>query len=236
MPLSLLAVFQIFSVIDRLKKYEPIQYILGETEFYGLILKVDKNVLIPRPETEELVDLIIKDNGGKYTNILDIGTGSGCIAIALKKNISDSVVTAIDVSAGALAIAGVNTINNKSDVNFIMQDILSSQFLFEPACYNIIVSNPPYVTNNEKNTMPLNIIDHEPHLALFVDDEDPLKFYKAIALFSKKHLNENGKLYFEINEKYGSDIGKLLKDMNFKNIQLKKDLSGKNRFVICEKQ
>ena len=222
------------SIIHRLKKQEPIQYILGETQFYGLNLKVDKNVLIPRPETEELVELIIKGNENKKNNIMDIGTGSGCIAIALKKNIPGSVITAIDVSADALEIASLNAINNKADINFIKQDILSDKILFTPSFYDIIVSNPPYVTQNEKNTMRPNVINYEPHLALFVNDNDPLLFYNSIVKFSKKYLNKNGKLYFEINEKYSLEICDLLKDTSFKNIQLKKDLSGKNRFVVCQ--
>ncbi len=219
-------------IIDRLKNYEPIQYIIGFTEFFNLKFYVNENVLIPRQETEELVNLIIEENKNKENlNILDIGTGSACIAISLAKNISNSKVSAIDVSEDAIDIAKKNALLNDVQVAFIQADMLKSNGLENIANFDIIVSNPPYVTNSEKEFMDKNVLNFEPKLALFVDDDNPLIFYKKITEFASKHLNKKGKLYFEINEQFGSETKELLQNYNFKNIEIIKDINGKNRIV-----
>lgn len=227
-----------FAVKD-LKKYKPIQYVLGSTEFYGLKFKLNSHVLIPRPETEELVDLIIKDtqknSENRQISILDIGSGSGCIAISLKKNIPQAIVKALDISPEALILAADNTRENSVEIEFIQADILALPSDFIANFFDVIVSNPPYVCNSEKALMSKNVLDYEPHLALFVKDEDPLLFYKSIAEFALKNLNENGRLYFEINELFGKEIVKLLEGKGFNNIQVKNDLSGKDRMISCYK-
>lgn len=220
-------------VILALKKHRPIQYILGETEFYDLFFKVSPSVLIPRQETEELVDLIIKENHYDSLCILDIGTGSGCIAISLAKNIFGSTLFAIDVSNEALSIAKENATLNNAEVSFFQKDVLSLNEKLEQK-FDIIVSNPPYVTNSEKHLMQSNVLDYEPHLALFVSDYDPLIFYKAIVNFSIDHLNTRGKLYFEINESFGSETADLLLNAGFKSVMIIKDLNGKDRIVRGE--
>ncbi len=219
-----------FAVKD-LKRYMPIQYILGETEFYGLKIKVDPSVLIPRPETEELVDWIIKDfkNESKILNIKDICTGSGCIAIALEKNLPNSVVSAIDISEDALETAKKNAILNNSAISFSLEDALAE--IKREEKYDIIVSNPPYVTEGEKSLMQENVLDYEPHLALFVDNKDALKFYAAIAKWAYMHLKEKGKLYFEINEAKSQELTSLLAILGYKNIEVKKDLNEKHRMI-----
>jgi release factor glutamine methyltransferase len=221
------------SVLSDLKKEKPIQYILGETEFYGLPFLVNENTLIPRPETEELVEWILEST--KYEeqstklNVLDIGTGSGCIAISLAKNLPSAQVSAIDVSEKALATAHKNAEINKVDVNFIIKNILETEALDEK--YDIIVSNPPYVRNLEKEEIKPNVLEYEPHLALFVEDNDALLFYRKIAELAKKNLSENGKLYFEINQYLGKETVELLEEMGFKNIVLKKDIYGNDRMI-----
>lgn len=223
------------SVLSDLKKEKPIQYILGETEFYGLPFLVNENTLIPRPETEELVEWILEST--KYEeqstklNVLDIGTGSGCIAISLAKNLPNAQVSAIDVSEKALATAHKNAEINKVDVNFILKNILETEALDEK--YDIIVSNPPYVRNLEKQEIKPNVLEYEPHLALFVEDNDALLFYRKIAELAKKNLSENGKLYFEINQYLGKETVELLEEMGFKNIVLKKDIYGNDRMISC---
>ena len=222
--------FQI--AIERLKTYEPIQYIIGETEFYGLNIKVNNSVLIPRPETEELVDWIIKENKTKNEiKILDIGTGSGCIAIALAKNFKNAKVYALDVSQEALGLANISATNNEVDIEFIQYDILKKGLEFKDLKFDIIVSNPPYVRNLEKDLMQDNVLKHEPHLALFVNDDDPLLFYKAITEFSKKHLFKNRQLYFEINEYLGKATKTLLENSNFKQVELRQDINQKDRML-----
>jgi release factor glutamine methyltransferase len=222
--------FQI--AIERLKIYEPIQYIIGETEFYGLNFEVNNSVLIPRPETEELVDWIIKENKAKNEiNILDIGTGSGCIAIALAKNLNNTKVFALDVSSEALNIAKKNAANNEVSIQFIEHDILNLGLEIKDLKFDIIVSNPPYVRKLEKDLMQDNVLKHEPHLALFVDDDNALLFYKAITKFSKKHLSQNGQLYFEINENLGESTKDLLENKNFKHIELRQDINLKDRML-----
>lgn len=218
------------SIIEKLKKFVPIQYILGETEFYGLPFKVNESVLIPRPETEELVDWIRNENSVEAElNILDIGTGSGCIAIALKHEFIHSTVDAFDISEKALATAASNANLNKLEVSFEVFDILNAPEVYKR--WNIIVSNPPYVTENEKSDMSPNVLDHEPHLALFVPDLDPLLFYRKIALFAQQHLQPKGKLYFEINRKTGVECADLLAKIGFSEIEIRKDISGNDRMV-----
>jgi len=218
--------------LDKLKNHIPVQHIIGETNFYNSTFKVDENVLIPRPETEELVDWIIKDTSKvKNIKILDIGTGSGCIAISLAKNIPNAEVFAIDVSPTALKIANENALINKVSVNFIETDILNLDKL--PTEFDIIVSNPPYVRDLEKEMMHQNVLANEPHLALFVKNDNPLLFYNKIADLAKHHLNTEGKLYFEINQYLGKDTKELLRLKGFKNIDLKKDIFNVDRMIKC---
>ena len=217
----------LINIVDRLKKMEPIQYILSETEFYGLSFYTKKEILIPRPETEELVDWIIKDNKGSNKKYLDIGTGSGCIIISLAKNLKGTF-DAIDVSEETIRISDKNIVNNQVNVNLKQTDILHSELEGE---WDVIVSNPPYVLNAEKELMNKNILNWEPNLALFVEDDNPLLFYKEIAKKSLNALRKNGLLYFEINEKFGKEIINLLEDIGFVNIELKKDINGKDRMV-----
>lgn len=221
------------SLLMQLKKEVPIQYLLGKTSFYGLDFEVNENVLIPRPETEELVEWIINENKivdkTKKIKILDIGTGSGCIAISLAKNLPNAKVYAIDVSKKALETAKLNAMNNNVDVTFMLKDVLQLEAL--KSDYDIIVSNPPYVRNLEKEEIKKNVLDYEPHLALFVEDNDALIFYRKIAALAQNNLLENGKLYFEINQYLGNEMVDLLQKMNFKNIELQKDIYDNDRMV-----
>ena len=231
------------NIVSELKKQRPIQYILGETEFYGLRFLVNENTLIPRPETEELVELIIESTNYELRNtklkVLDIGTGSGCIAISLSKHSANSEVFAIDVSEEALAVAKKNSGLNDVKVNYINVDVLKINDLKELATHNlqlatqfdIIVSNPPYVRNLEKDEIKPNVLEYEPHLALFVDDIDPLLFYRKIAELAIKNLNPNGKLYFEINQYLGNETVELVKSFGFKNVKLIKDIYGNDRMI-----
>ena len=226
------------SAVERLKNHEPIQYIIAETEFYGLPLKVNNNVLIPRPETEELVDLILNSVDKKDNlKILDIGTGSGCIAISLAKNLPHVKVYALDVSPEAIEVAKENAKLNNVDVHFIEADILSvcHSALDAESTFDIIVSNPPYVRELEKAEIKNNVLENEPHLALFVEDDDALQFYKAICQFTVHTLSKNGLLFFEINEYLGSEMIELLKEYSFKNIELKKDIFRKDRMIKTRK-
>ena len=220
-------------ILNQLKKEIPIQYLLGKTHFYGLEFEVNENVLIPRPETEELVEWIINENSktdkSKKIKILDIGTGSGCIAISLAKNIPNAEVYAIDVSKKAIETAKRNAIRNNVEVTFILQDILKTD---ELKCnFDIIVSNPPYVRNLEKEEIKKNVLDYEPHLALFVEDNDALIFYRKIAELAKKNLSENGQLYFEINQYLGKEMTNLLEKLDFKKIELRKDIYNNDRMT-----
>ena len=224
------------NILSDLKKQKPIQYILGETEFYGLPFWVDENVLIPRPETEELVALILNEEAsGKRqatsVRILDIGTGSGCIPISLKKNLPDAEVYAIDVSEKALVVAQKNAKLNKVDVTFIIKNILETSSLERQ--YDIIVSNPPYVRNLEKQEIKPNVLEFEPHLALFVEDNDALLFYRKIAELAKKNLSPNGQLYFEINQYLGKETVELVESFGFKNVTLHQDIYGNDRMISC---
>ena len=219
-------------IIAELKTQKPIQYILGETYFYGLRFEVNQNTLIPRPETEELVELILKSVPKESSiKILDIGTGSGCIAISLAKNLKNASVFALDVSENALEIASKNAKDNQVDVTFLHQSILETSNLNQQ--FDIIVSNPPYVRNLEKVEIKKNVLNFEPHLALFVDDFDALLFYRKIAELAKINLSENGKLYFEINQYLGKETVELLQKMDFKNIQLFQDIYGNDRMVLA---
>lgn len=223
-------------ILRELKNEKPIQYILGITEFYGLPFFVNENTLIPRPETEELVDWIIQrqDNKDDDIQIVDIGTGSGCIPISLKKNIQKASVFAIDVSEKALETAQRNATLNKVAIHFIETDILKLESLEEIGTrFDIIVSNPPYVRNLEKEEIKKNVLDYEPHLALFVEDDDALLFYRKIAILAKKGLKENGVLYFEINQYLGKETVNLLAALGFQNIELKKDFYGNDRMIRC---
>ena len=220
----------ILNALDSLKREKPLQYILGETEFYGLPFKVNEHVLIPRPETEELVEWIIKHtDNDKQRNILDIGTGSGCIAISLAKHIKKAKVYALDVSSEALKIAKINAQLNNVNIEFIEASILEQPII--NAKFDIIVSNPPYVREKEKELMKSNVLDNEPHLALFVKDENPLLFYDAISQFAINNLSKKGLLFFEINEYLGNDMIALLNHNNFSNIELKQDIFKKDRMI-----
>lgn len=211
-------------IIVEIKKNIPIQYVLGETHFYNLKFNVNSSTLIPRPETEELVRYILSHN---FSSVLDIGTGSGCIAISIAKN-SNASIYAIDNSVEALEIANSNAILNSVDVNFMFNDVFEFS---DTKKYDVIVSNPPYVLNSEKKYMHQNVIDYEPHNALFVEDSNPLIFYEKIALIASKNLNSNGLLFFEINEKFGDKIIDLLSKLNFVDIELKKDINGRDRII-----
>jgi len=222
--------------LNQLTDQKPIQYIIGKTEFYGLNFTVNSHVLIPRPETEELVDWIIKDRNNYFPNsskinILDIGTGSGCIAISLDKNIINSKVYAVDISKKALETAQKNSSNNKTNVEFIEKNILNDDTQILSDKFDIIVSNPPYVRNLEKQEIQANVLKNEPHLALFVTDDNPLLFYDAICNFAIKNLTSSGVLYFEINQYLGKETTDLLHQKGFKNIELRKDVFNNDRMI-----
>ena len=225
------------NIVKRLQKEEPIQYIIGNTEFYGLPFLVDKNTLIPRTETEELVAWVLDEikvfTNNKITelSILDIGTGTGCIPISLAKNLTSLNISAIDISPEALLIARQNAILNKVIIEFIELDILNAESL--PQEYDVIISNPPYVRELEKVEIKNNVLENEPHLALFVADENPLIFYNKIADLAKQQLSKNGMLFFEINQYLGKETANMLVKKGFKNIQLKKDLFGNDRMIKC---
>lgn len=223
---------KIDKIVERLQRFEPIQYIIGETEFYGLPFIVNQDVLIPRPETEELVELILNENKGSKYQILDIGTGSGCIAISLQKYLSGANITGWDISDKALSIAEINNKNNGVDVIFKQVDILSDYPNNQH--FDIIVSNPPYVLDSEKIDMHSNVLDYEPHTALFVPDHNPLLFYNKIADVATQLLGNGGKLYFEINRAKGQETIKMLEGKNFSNIRLIKDISGNDRIIRAE--
>ncbi len=225
---------QITEIVNRLIQFEPIQYILGETEFYSLPLKVNPAVLIPRPETEELVDWIIHNSPPINPIILDIGTGSGCIPIALAKNLTGAIAEGWDISTDALTVAKKNAEINQAKVNFVWADVLNLNYPAQKQKYDIIVSNPPYVTTSEQLSMLKNVVDYEPHVALFVSDADPLIFYRKIAEIAINALKTGGKLYFEINEQFGNETVDLLSVKGFKNIILKKDINGKERMIKAD--
>ena len=252
--------FKIKEIVEGLRLYKPIQYLLGIADFYGIEFKVTPDVLIPRPETAELVERIITDYRGQAPRILDIGTGSGCIAISLAKHLPKAEVAAVDISPEALAVAEENARLNQVSVSFLELDILSEGYpsfmqgkvsrkenksftYMKPKShteetavspignFNCIVSNPPYIMNKEKATMEANVLENEPHLALFVPDDDPLLFYRAIARFGQRHLVEGGHLYFEINALCGKETVAMLRQENYTEVELIQDLYGKDRIV-----
>lgn len=233
----------IFDALEQLKQQKPIQYIIGEAHFYGMSFKVNTKTLIPRAETEEIVDGIIKEtireigvgNLKAPVHILDIGTGSGCIAVTLAKQLPEAEVQAIDVSKEALKVAEENAKLNDVKVNFTEANILETKTLVNDTKFDIIVSNPPYVREMEKQHMRPNVLDNEPHLALFVDNDNPLVFYKAITEFAEQNLKPNGMLYFEINEYLANEMIALVIDYNFTNVSVKKDMFGKYRLLKATK-
>ena len=230
-------------ILAELQQEKPIQHITGEAWFYGLKFEVNENTLIPRPETEELVEWIIEsiksEVQSRKLEILDIGTGTGCIPISVKTNLPQANVSAIDISEKALEVAKRNAASNKVEINFIQTNILEVEDLSQlptlnsqlPTSFDIIVSNPPYVRNLEKQEIKKNVLDYEPHLALFVEDTDALLFYRKIAQLALKNLSPNGLLFFEINQYLGKETVELLENLGFKNIELKKDIYGNDRMV-----
>jgi release factor glutamine methyltransferase len=229
-------------ILTRLTTGEPVQYVLGEADFYGLKFKVNQHVLIPRPETEELVEWIVSDFGfeisparpsGGDLRLLDIGTGSGCIPIVLSTKLPHARVEAIDVSELALQVAEENNRLNGTSVQFRKVDILSEEL--PPQTYDVTVSNPPYITEAEKNTLHKNVLNFEPHLALFSFDEDGLKFYRRIAQLAATALKPNGKIYFEIHRDKAEEVALILTEAGYRNVELRKDLGGNNRMVKGDK-
>lgn len=221
-------------ILNRLMKFEPIQYILGEAYFYGMTFKVTPATLIPRPETEELVDMIVKENQGeKDLSVLDIGTGSGAIAIALSRNLPFSEVSAIDISPEALEIAEENAQNLHAQIAFINADVFS--FMPKPGTLDIIVSNPPYIDESEKDDMEPNVVDYEPHQALFVPDSSPLLYYSRITDIAKTGLRGNGRLYLEINPRHADELKTNLEEAGFADVTILNDINGKRRFIKCLK-
>ncbi|MGB0984130.1 MAG: peptide chain release factor N(5)-glutamine methyltransferase, partial [Saprospiraceae bacterium] len=220
-------------ITNRLIKAEPWQYVLGEADFYGLKFKVSDAVLIPRPETEELVYCIIQDakKQADSIQILDIGTGSGCIPICLKKELPKAQIFGVDVSEAALKVAKSNSKKHQLEVDFQVLDILDKNAWNTFGKLDVIVSNPPYIPLNEKELMRNNVLKFEPDLALFVENNDPLLFYRTIAEFAQKHLKSNGFLYYEINENYGKATVDLLIEMGFSDVELEQDMSGRDRMI-----
>ncbi|MDR0507832.1 MAG: peptide chain release factor N(5)-glutamine methyltransferase [Dysgonamonadaceae bacterium] len=225
----------IIKITEELKKYRPIQYIIGETEFYGLKLLVNENVLIPRPETEELVEAVsIHPSVNEKFNCLDIGTGSGCIAVALAKRFPFASIYALDISEKALDVACKNAARNDVNVNFICCDIMEDLPDYLPEQWDVIISNPPYITPEEKDAMSENVLNYEPCIALFVPQEKPLLFYERIADIGLKHLKPDGTLYFETNSLYGNQTAEMLVKKNYSFVELRKDISGKDRIIKAQ--
>lgn len=223
---------RVTEIIARLRRHEPLQYIVGSARFHGHRFKVTPAVLIPRPETEQLIDMIIDENSASDLRVLDMGTGSGCIAISLARALKFAQVDALDVSRDALAVARENAAALKVKVRFFESDMLSPQ---PPAHYDIIVSNPPYVCWSERESMERNVLDYEPGQALFVPDNDPLLFYKAIAAYATASLERGGRLYLEINQRFGNEIKRLLEDHGFDEVRIIEDSYGKTRFAAAVK-
>lgn len=234
---SLLLTYEQMGFLDNklgeLKDYKPVQYVLGKTSFYGLPFLVSEDVLIPRPETEELAELIIKENLGHEPVIIDIGTGSGCIAVALASQLKNAKVFATDISVKALKIAENNAELNKVQVTFIRDDVVNPSYPWLDSLFDIIVSNPPYVTGEDKLKMKPHVLQYEPFLALFPPDTDPFIFYRKIFEFALKHIKDGGLLFCEINEKSGTEIENLATGHGFKEIIILKDINGKERFLKC---
>ena len=238
---------QLNTVLQRLLTHEPVQYILGEAWFYKMKFFVNEYVLIPRPETEELVEWVVEGIRNKKLEIrnkkvseltthnspftiLDIGTGSGCIAIALKKELPDAEVFAIDVSEDALHVAKQNAQDQNASINFLQIDFLNEDYWQSLQSFDIIISNPPYIPEDEKSKLARNVVDNEPHLALFVSDEDPFIFYRKIASFSEQHLKENGKVFVEVHEDFSKEVQQIFAEKNF-TTEIKKDMCGRERMV-----
>lgn len=223
-------------ILQDLKKSRPIQYILNKADFYGEFFEVNESVLIPRQETEELVDLIIKTHAtSSYLKVIDIGTGSGCIPIILSKYLNQAQVTTVDISKEAIHTARKNAQSLGEPVHFINADILEWDYVFSDQQYDIIVSNPPYITPNEKQQMQQNVLAYEPELALFIEESAPLIFYDVISSFALKHLAPNGDLYFEINQYLGPETKDLIEKKGFRQVQLIKDINGANRIIHAKK-
>lgn len=221
-------------IVGRLKKYEPVQYIVGETEFFGLKIKVNPAVLIPRPETEELVQWVLDAKMPETSEILDIGTGSGCIALALKSHMKKAKVSAIDISPEAIKVARENARLNKLDVTFIQADILNYKDITSEK-YDAIVCNPPYIRESEKVDMQPNVLRFEPHNALFVPNNNPLLFYRKVMDFAHYNLKPNGMLFFEMNENLGNDMKQLAEDNGFVRVKIKRDIHKKQRMLCCNR-
>lgn len=222
---------QLQLMLKRLADGEPLQYVIGTEWFMDMPFSVCRDVLIPRPETEELVRLIVGRCKQPSPRIADVGTGSGCIAVSLAKLIDGAQVTAVDVSASAIEVARRNAERNGAQVEFVCADILTDNQLFAPSSLDVVVSNPPYVTETDKSQMSRNVLDFEPHLALFVPDSDPLLFYRRIAVLAQQWLKSGGMLFFEINERFGPETVQLLENMRFDNVELHRDFYEKNRMV-----
>lgn len=224
---------QLDDILIRLQKYEPVQYIIGVETFYGLTFEVDPNVLIPRPETEELIDWIIQENKNAGLRVLDIGTGSGCIAISLAKNLKEAEVVAWDISQGALQVAARNCRRSGVNVKLEQKDIL--QLSSSDGQFDVIVSNPPYIAEQEKAEMEANVLDWEPGLALFVPDDKPLLFYRKISELGLGMLKPGGRLFFEINRAYGKQIVEMMSALGYRHIELRKDISQNDRMIKAER-
>ena len=222
------------NILSQLKTSKPIQYILGETDFYGRTFRVNPAVLIPRPETEELVKWVVETVSTKNPSLLDIGTGSGCIAISLKIEIPEAEVVAIDISADALAIAQQNATFHKAPVTFIERDVLNMYATDLTTTFDVLVSNPPYIAMAEKDSMKANVLANEPHVALFVLYTNPLIFYDRISALAQAKLKPGGFLFFEINERFGKEVLSLLLKKVFKHLELRIDLFGKDRMLKAQ--
>jgi len=229
-------ILKLHTAVKELLTNKPVQYITGNSRFMDLNLSVNESVLIPRPETEELVNLIIQNEKTESLDVIDIGTGSGCIALALQKHLSGPKITAIDISKEALALAKSNSTKNELEINFRQVDILKRDALKSLQMFDIVVSNPPYVTESDKMHMQKNVLDHEPHSALFVRDKDALQFYKAILEFCLTHLRDGGRIYLEINELQGDNVLQLFNDYGFQEGKLHSDIHGKDRFATAIKK
>lgn len=235
-PVSEFIQERVEEVLTRLLAHEPIQYIFGNAHFYGLRLKVTPSTLIPRPETAELVDIILRENSAKDLRVLDLCTGSGCIALALARNLPFAAVTAVDLSRDALAVARENGTTLRCAVDWREADVLShSSLALLPQPWDIIVSNPPYIAQSESAAMEPNVLCHEPHMALFVPDADPLRFYRAIAEYAAEALTVQGTLYFEINPLFANEMRELCLSLNFREVELLRDTFGKLRFLTAKK-
>lgn len=226
---------KLHNVLKQLLQHKPVQYVLGETWFYKMKLFVNEHVLIPRPETEELVEWVLRELKMKNEKlkIIDIGTGSGCIAIALKKELPGADILAIDVSAEALSVAQKNALDLNTNVELLQLDFLDEHNWNKLSLFNVIVSNPPYIPEKEKNSLQKNVVVYEPHSALFVSDDEPFIFYKKIALFAIKHLDADGKIYVEVHEKYAGEVTKIFSQHNFRST-IKKDIYGRERMICVE--